>query len=157
MISTLITRQSTFVTYPCFMESISSPDLVVLFSGPSTGTAVAVPNGAEMYEVGHHSEAWNDDAFKVFDGELNLCNEPELGDDEEEFTGGVDDGEGHVLGGLAAKAQGQGQSCAGCTGCDDGKDEVDTTKAGVLSARYGSLDEILTAMMRGKQAQGARA
>lgn len=109
MISSLITDASFTVEFPRLMNSVIRPGLIVLFSEEGTGTVVAVPHAEELYQVGNHCSDWEPDAFEVFEGSLNLCNEADTYIEE-----WPNDEEGHALGGLAA--------CSGT--CENCKDQV---------------------------------
>lgn len=114
-ISSFIATASFSVEFPRLMNLIERPGLVLLFSAPGVATVVAVPHAEPTYTVGHHDTRWHDASFELFNGELNLCNEADVFIDD-----GEDDGEGHVLGGLAQHVPSTdsipptGSSCPDC-------------------------------------------
>ena len=62
--------------YPCLKIytpiTKNASDFIILFSQPAMGTVVN--SDGNMYEIGYHTDEWNEDDFKMFDGQIILEN-----------------------------------------------------------------------------------
>lgn len=67
-------KKNKFIPYPKLMKCKHS-DLIVLFTGINTGTAINDP--IEQYDLGFFSSNWSSSDFEQYDGEITLKNKYE--------------------------------------------------------------------------------
>lgn len=66
-------KQNTEIKYPCLMQSLSSPDLVVFML--RSGHGLVVRHSGDRYRDLEMEDSWIMPNFKPFQGSITLSNE----------------------------------------------------------------------------------
>ncbi len=64
-------------SFPCLMESRSTPGLIVLFNKECEGMVVVSPGHAVsgIHQLGRYSQSWISDNFDVYRGKITIDTE----------------------------------------------------------------------------------